>query len=80
MKLLALAQSATFGSRAQARAPYHPENTMLTVSMVVVASQCIVSGVTGKLVKVEGKRDGAKYRTILEEIMCQPAKKTETVA
>uniref|UniRef100_A0A8C7CN71 Uncharacterized protein n=1 Tax=Oncorhynchus kisutch TaxID=8019 RepID=A0A8C7CN71_ONCKI len=49
---------------------HHPEHTIPTVkhgggSIMVWA--CFSSAGTGKMVKIDGKMDGAKYRTILEE-------------
>ncbi len=35
---------------------------------------CFSSAGTGKLVRVDGKMDGAKYRAILEENLLQSAK------
>uniref|UniRef100_A0AAR2J9J3 Transposase Tc1-like domain-containing protein n=1 Tax=Pygocentrus nattereri TaxID=42514 RepID=A0AAR2J9J3_PYGNA len=56
---------------------YHPEHTIPTVkhgggSIMVWA--CFSSAGTGKMVKMDGKMDGAKYRTILEENLLESAK------
>ena len=56
---------------------HHPEHTIPTVkhgggSIMVWA--CFSSAGTGKMVKIDGKMDGAKYRTILEENLLESAK------
>uniref|UniRef100_A0AAZ3SLG3 Transposase Tc1-like domain-containing protein n=1 Tax=Oncorhynchus tshawytscha TaxID=74940 RepID=A0AAZ3SLG3_ONCTS len=56
---------------------HHPEHTLPTVkhgggSIMVWA--CFSSAGTGKMVKIDGKMDGAKYRTILEENLMESAK------
>uniref|UniRef100_A0AAZ3S8Q6 Tc1-like transposase DDE domain-containing protein n=1 Tax=Oncorhynchus tshawytscha TaxID=74940 RepID=A0AAZ3S8Q6_ONCTS len=56
---------------------HHPEHTIPTVkhgggSIMVWA--CFSSAGTGKMVKIDGKMDGAKYRTILEENLMESAK------
>ncbi|CDQ92007.1 unnamed protein product [Oncorhynchus mykiss] len=56
---------------------HHPEHTIPTVkhdggSIMVWA--CFSSAGTGKMVKIDGKMDGAKYRTILEENPMESAK------
>uniref|UniRef100_A0A8C7N1Z7 Transposase n=1 Tax=Oncorhynchus kisutch TaxID=8019 RepID=A0A8C7N1Z7_ONCKI len=56
---------------------HHPEHLIPTVkhgggSIMVWA--CFSSAGTGKMVKIDGKMDGAKYRTILEENLMESAK------
>lgn len=56
---------------------HHPEHTIPTVkhgggSIMVWA--CFSSAGTGNMVKIDGKMDGAKYRTILEENLMESAK------
>uniref|UniRef100_A0A8L0DPU9 Transposase Tc1-like domain-containing protein n=1 Tax=Oncorhynchus mykiss TaxID=8022 RepID=A0A8L0DPU9_ONCMY len=56
---------------------HHPEHTIPTVkhgggSIMVWA--CFSSAGTGKMVKIDGKMDGPKYRTILEENLMESAK------
>uniref|UniRef100_A0A8C7JLI9 Transposase Tc1-like domain-containing protein n=1 Tax=Oncorhynchus kisutch TaxID=8019 RepID=A0A8C7JLI9_ONCKI len=56
---------------------HHPEHNIPTVkhgggSIMVWA--CFSSAGTGKMVKIDGKMDGAKYRTILEENLMESAK------
>ena len=49
---------------------HHPEHTIPTVEHgggSIMLWGCFSSAVTGKLVRVDGKMDGAKYRAILEE-------------
>ena len=56
---------------------HHPQHTIPTVkhgggSIMVWA--CFSSAGTGKMVKIEGKMDAAKYRTILDENLLESAK------
>ena len=49
---------------------HHPEHTIPTVKYggsSIMLWGCFSSAGTGKMVKVDGKMDGAKYREILEE-------------
>ncbi|KAK5897970.1 hypothetical protein CgunFtcFv8_015428 [Champsocephalus gunnari] len=48
----------------------HPQNTIPTVKHcggIIMLWECFSSAGTGKLVKIEGVMNGAKYRDILEE-------------
>ena len=56
---------------------HHPEHTIPTVKHggdSIMWWGCFSSAETGKLVRVDGKMDGAKYRTILEENPLESAK------
>ena len=56
---------------------HHPEHTIPTVKHgggSIMLWGCFSSAGTGKLVRVDGKVDGAKYRAILEEILLEAAK------
>uniref|UniRef100_A0A8C7GHX2 Transposase n=1 Tax=Oncorhynchus kisutch TaxID=8019 RepID=A0A8C7GHX2_ONCKI len=56
---------------------HHPEHTIPTVKHgggSVMVWACFSSAGTGKMVKINGKMDGAKYRTILEENLMESAK------
>uniref|UniRef100_A0AAR2IYW9 Transposase n=2 Tax=Pygocentrus nattereri TaxID=42514 RepID=A0AAR2IYW9_PYGNA len=56
---------------------HHSENTIPTVKYgggSIMLWGCFSSAGTGKLVKVDGKMDGAKYRAILEENLLESAK------
>ena len=55
---------------------HHPEHTIPTMKHgggSIMLWGCSSAG-TGKLVQVDGKMDGAKYRTILEENLLESAK------
>lgn len=59
---------------------HHPEHSNPMVKHgggCIVMWECFISERTGKLVRVDGKIDGAKYRSILEE-NCQGCKRPET--
>ena len=56
---------------------HHPEPTIPTVNHgggSIMLWGCFSSAGTGKLVRTEGKMDGAKYRAILEENLMESAK------
>ena len=56
---------------------HRPEHTIQTVKHgggSIMLWGCFSSTATGKLVRTEGKMDGAKYREILEENLMQSAK------
>ncbi|MCJ8737809.1 hypothetical protein PDJAM_G00028230 [Pangasius djambal] len=56
---------------------HHPEHTIPTMKHVggsIMLWGCFSSAGTGKLVRVDGKMDGAKYRAILDENMLESAK------
>ena len=53
---------------------HHPEHTMKHGSGSIMLWGCFSSAGTGKPDRVDGKRDGAKYRTILEENLLKSAK------
>ena len=56
---------------------HHPEHTIPTVKHGggnIMLWGCFSSAGTGKLVRVDGKMDGAKYRAILEENLLEAAK------
>uniref|UniRef100_A0A8C8K4I5 Tc1-like transposase DDE domain-containing protein n=1 Tax=Oncorhynchus tshawytscha TaxID=74940 RepID=A0A8C8K4I5_ONCTS len=56
---------------------HHPEHTIPTVKHgggSIMVWTCFSSAGTGKMVKIDGKMDGAKYRTILEENLMESAK------
>jgi transposase len=56
---------------------HHPEHTIPTVKHgggSIMVWSCFSSAGTGKMVKIDGKMDGAKYRTILEENLMESAK------
>ena len=56
---------------------HHPEHTIPTVKhggSNIMLWGCFSSTGTGKLVRVDGKMDGAKYRAILEENLLEAAK------
>ena len=60
--------------------PHHPENTIPTVKhggSSIMLWRCFSSAGTGKLVRIEGMMDGAKYRVILEGNLFQ-SKETGT--
>ena len=48
---------------------HHPKNTIPTVKYDggIILWGCFSAARNGKLVRVEGKKDGAKYRDILEQ-------------
>ena len=57
---------------------HDPEHTILTVKhggSSIMLWGCLSPAGIGKLVRVLGKMDGAKYRTILEENLLESAKK-----
>ena len=60
----------------QCMAAHHPEYTIPTVKRgnSVMLWGCFSSAVTGKLVRVDGKMGGAKYRIILGEKLLQSGK------
>ena len=56
---------------------HHPENTIPTVKHGggnIMLWGCFSSAGTGKLVRIEGMMDGAKYREILEENLFQSSR------
>ncbi|CAJ0949202.1 unnamed protein product [Ranitomeya imitator] len=56
---------------------HHPEHTIPTVKHgdgSIMGWACFSSAGTGKMVTIDGKMDGAKYRTILEENLLDSAK------
>ena len=54
---------------------HQPEQTIPPVKHGgIMLWGCFSSAVTGKLVRVDGKMDGAKYRAILEENLLEAAK------
>ena len=56
---------------------HQPEHTIPTVKHgggSIMLWGCFSSAGTGKLVRVDGKMDGAKYRAILEENLLEAAK------
>ncbi|MCJ8749663.1 hypothetical protein PDJAM_G00178900 [Pangasius djambal] len=56
---------------------HHPEHTVPTVKHgggSIVLWGCLSSAGTGKLVRVDGKMDGAKYRAILDENLLESGK------
>ena len=56
---------------------HHPENTIPTVKHgegSIMLCGCCSSAGTGKLVRIEGKMDGDKYREILEGILFQSSR------
>lgn len=56
---------------------HHPEHTIPTVKHGggnIMLWGCFSSAGTGKLVRVDGRMDGAKYRAILEENLLEAAK------
>uniref|UniRef100_A0A803JAD7 Tc1-like transposase DDE domain-containing protein n=1 Tax=Xenopus tropicalis TaxID=8364 RepID=A0A803JAD7_XENTR len=56
---------------------HHSEHTIPTVKYgggSIMLWGCFSSAGTGKLVRVDGKMDGAKYRAILEENLLESAK------
>ena len=55
----------------------HPQNTIPTVKQgggSIMLWRCFSSAGTGKLVKIEGVMNGAKYREIVEETVFQSAR------
>ena len=61
----------------KANTAHHPENTIPAVKHgggSIMLWGCFSSAVTRKLVRIEGKMDGAKYREILEENLFQSAR------
>ena len=60
----------------QPNTSHHPKNTVPTVKHgggSIMLWGCFAAAGTGKLVRVEGKMDGAKYRDILEQNLFQSA-------
>ncbi|CAJ0954497.1 unnamed protein product [Ranitomeya imitator] len=55
---------------------HHPEHTIPTVKRggSIMVWACFSTAGTGKMVKIDGKMDGAKYRTILEENLLESVK------
>uniref|UniRef100_W5NN98 Tc1-like transposase DDE domain-containing protein n=1 Tax=Lepisosteus oculatus TaxID=7918 RepID=W5NN98_LEPOC len=55
---------------------HHPQHTIPTVKRggSIMVWACFSSAGTGKMVKIEGKMDAAKYRTILDENLLESAK------
>ncbi|KAJ7335926.1 hypothetical protein JRQ81_013867 [Phrynocephalus forsythii] len=56
---------------------HHSEDTIPTVKYgggSIMPWGCFSSAGTGKLVRIDGKMDGAKYRAILEENLLESAK------
>uniref|UniRef100_A0A8C7MH88 SEC24 homolog D, COPII coat complex component n=1 Tax=Oncorhynchus kisutch TaxID=8019 RepID=A0A8C7MH88_ONCKI len=60
--------------------PEHPTPTVKHGGGSIMVWACFSSAGTGKMNKIDGKMDGAKYRTILEEnLMESPAKTVELI-
>uniref|UniRef100_A0AAZ3RIR8 Transposase n=1 Tax=Oncorhynchus tshawytscha TaxID=74940 RepID=A0AAZ3RIR8_ONCTS len=69
IELLATMQNVMFGVKATQLIP-----TVKHGGGNIMVWACFSSAGTGKMVKIDGKMDGAKYRTILEENLMESAK------
>ena len=74
LNFLATMQNVMFGVKATQLITLNTIPTVKHGGGSIMVWACFSSAGTGKMVKIDGKMDGAKYRTILEENLMESAK------